>query len=206
MTGGAVVFDLDGTLVDTMTVVPDAYAGTVRALGGPDVTPEQVVAAWRLGSTPAVLAHFLGRPPTAEDLEHFHRRLDAAAATVRPFPGVVELLGDLARAGRPLGVFTGATRRAATMMLDAAGLTGLFAVVVCGDEVGRAKPAPDGLELACRLLGVRAADAVYVGDAETDLQCARRAGARAVHASWGLPTGPYPGPVARHPRDVLALV
>ncbi|TMR97430.1 HAD family hydrolase [Nonomuraea basaltis] len=207
MRASAVVFDLDGTLVDTMMSVPTAYAGTIRALGGPAVTPEDVVAAWHLGSTPVVLAHFLGRPASAEDLNSFYRHLDVAVAAVRPFPGVADMIGALSRAGHPLGVFTSATRRATTLMLAIAGLAELFTVVVCGDEIGRPKPAPEGLELACRLLGVTATDAIYVGDADVDLECARRAGARGIHASWGVPAvsrtrSPL---VARRPQDVIGL-
>jgi HAD superfamily hydrolase (TIGR01549 family) len=203
----AVVFDLDGTLVDTMVSVPAAYADTIGALGGPAVSPEEVVATWHIGPTPVVLAHFLGRPPSAEDLECFHRHLEIAAGHVRSFPGVVDMLGALTGAGHPLGVYTSATRRAATLMLAGAGLKGMFSAVVCGDEVTRPKPAPEGLDLACRLLCVGVSDTIYVGDAETDLQCARRAGARGIHARWGL-TGTArarTGRTAEHPRDVVAL-
>jgi beta-phosphoglucomutase-like phosphatase (HAD superfamily) len=80
----AVVFDLDGTLIDTMTSVPLAYAEAIRERGGPDLTPDQVVAAWHLGPTPAVLAHFLGRPVTDGDLACFHDRMAVAAESARP--------------------------------------------------------------------------------------------------------------------------
>ncbi|MBB6546969.1 HAD family hydrolase [Nonomuraea rubra] len=202
------MFDLDGTLVDTMMSVPTAYADTIGALDGPVISPQDVVAAWNLGPTPAVLAHFLGRSASAEDLECFYRHLDVAAANVHAFPGVVDLLGALSRAGHPLGVFTSATRRAATLMLANAGLKGLFSVVVCGDEVSHPKPSPEGLELACRLLGVEATAAVYVGDAEVDLHCARRAGARGIHASWSLvgTVRACSDLTAQHPRDVIGLV
>jgi len=65
----AVVFDLDGTLVDTMTIAPTVYVGTIRALGGPELSPDTVAATWHVGATPAVLAHFLGRLPA----RHLHR-------------------------------------------------------------------------------------------------------------------------------------
>ncbi|MGP3963209.1 HAD family hydrolase [Nonomuraea sp. 3N208] len=207
MRAAAVVFDLDGTLIDTMRSVPTTYADTIRALGGPDLSPEDVVAAWHLGATPIVLAHFLGRPASAEDLEVFYSHLAVVAANIRPFPGVADMLGHLSRAGHPLGIFTGATRRAATLTLTAAGLAGLLPVIVCGDEVGEPKPAPEGLERVCRLLEVIIADTIYVGDAEVDLECARRAGAQAIHASWGVLDTACARfhLVARHPRDVMEL-
>jgi HAD superfamily hydrolase (TIGR01509 family) len=202
----AVVFDLDGTLVDTMTIAPMVYVETIRARGGPEVSPAAVVAAWHIGATPVVLAHFLSRPVTAADLECFHRHFEAAIADVRPFPGVLDLIDDLGTAGCRLGIFTAATRRSTDLLLAGTGLDQLFPVVVCGDEVVEPKPAPEGLLLACQRLGVDAAETAYVGDAEVDLRCAGAAGALAVQARWGV-TAPTPVtvPVARRPGEVLDL-
>jgi HAD superfamily hydrolase (TIGR01549 family) len=204
----AVVFDLDGTLLDTMTLAPTVYADTIHALGGPDVSPSDVVAAWHIGPTPTVLAHFLGRPASVEDIECFYRHFEAAGAAARPFPGVVEMVDTLGRAGYRLGIFTSATRRAATLMLCTAGLDGVFPTVICGDEISEPKPAPEGLWLACQYLGVSAAATAYVGDAEVDLQCAEIAGSVAVHARWGATTTAaedFPL-VAYRPSDVIELL
>jgi HAD superfamily hydrolase (TIGR01549 family) len=202
------VFDLDGTLLDTMILAPKAYADTIRSLGGPELSVNQVVAAWNVGPTPVVLAHFLGRAIAPEDIECFHSYFEAATAAVQPFPAVVEMLDTLRHKGYRLGVYTTATRRAATRMLAAAGLDGRFPTVIGGDEVSEPKPAPLGLQLACRRLGVSAAEAAYVGDAEVDLRCAQAAGSLGVHAAWGAPTATVTGisPVARHPGDVVGFL
>jgi HAD superfamily hydrolase (TIGR01549 family) len=204
----AVVFDLDGTLVDTMTSAPQAYADTIRSLSGPEVSASDVVAVWHLGPTPVVLEHFLGRQISPDDAERFHRFFDAVVATVEPFPGVIEMLDALSRNGNRLGVFTTATRRAATGTLTATGLAGYFSVVVGGDDVSRPKPAPDGLELSCRRLGTGVTDTVYVGDAAVDLQCAESANASGIHAAWGSMNGnePTAGLIARRPHNVVQLV
>ncbi|MDO3702761.1 HAD family hydrolase [Micromonospora sp. C28SCA-DRY-2] len=204
----AVVFDLDGTLVDSMTIAPAVYSDTIRALGGPEVSPAAVVATWHIGHTPVVLAHFLRRPVTAADLECFHRRFEAAFADVRPFPGVVDLAEELRRAGCRLGIFTAALRRTTTRVLAGTGLDRLFPVVVCGDEVAAPKPAPDGLRLACRRLGVDVAETAYVGDAAVDLACAEAAGAVPVHARWAATaTACADVPLVAHrPADVLDLL
>ena len=203
----AVVFDLDGTLVDTMTSAPQAYADTIRSLGGPAVSPSEVVAVWHIGPTPVVLEHFLGRPVSSRDTERFHRHFAAVVASVEVFPGVVEMLDALSQ-GHRLGVLTTATRRAATRMLTGSGLAGYFPVVVGGDEVTRPKPAPDGLELSCRRLGTGVTDAVYIGDAAVDLQCAEAANASGIHAAWGSVNGiaPMAKRIAQRPRDVVELV
>jgi HAD superfamily hydrolase (TIGR01549 family) len=204
----AIVFDLDGTLVDTMTSAPQAYADTIRSLGGPDVSASEVVAVWHIGPTEVVLEHFLGRPVSRHDTEHFHRFFAAVVATVEPFPGVVEMLDALGRGGHRLGVFTTATRRAATTMLTGAGLADYFAIVVGGDEVSRPKPAPDGLELTCRRLGTSVTNTVYIGDATVDLQCADAANASGIHAAWDSVNiiEPTTERIAQRPHDVVELV
>jgi HAD superfamily hydrolase (TIGR01509 family) len=203
----AVIFDLDGTLVDTMALVPLAYADTVAARGGPTVTPDEVVAAWHIGSTPVLLAHFLGRPADDDDLECYYRRLDDAATAARPFPGVAAMVDALAETGHRVGVFTSATRRAATALLASAGLSGHFRTLVCGDEVSEPKPAPHGLRLACEHLHVEVGQTAYVGDAEVDLRCAEAAGAIGIHAGWGSPAQ-FPGShlIATTPGEILDLV
>jgi HAD superfamily hydrolase (TIGR01509 family) len=203
----AVVFDLDGTLVDTMNLVPQAYADTIATLGGPATTPDQVVAAWHLGPTSVLLAHFLGRPTGHDDLECYYRHLDRAAAAARPFPGVVAMVDGLAAAGHRLAVFTSATRRAATSLLDSTGLSARFPVVVGGDEVAAPKPAPHGLHIACGHLDVPVRRAAYVGDAEVDLRCAAAAGAVGIHAGWGS-WQRFAGDhyVAAAPGEVVGLV
>ncbi len=208
MTIEAVVFDLDGTLLDTMTSVPLAYTQAIRERGGPGLTPDQVVAAWHLGPTPVVLAHFLGRAVTDGDLECFHDRIAVAAGSARPFSGIPELLRALRRGGHALAVFTSATGRIAASMLAGTGLSEYFPVVVTGDMAALPKPAPDGLLDTCHLLGIPAAATAYVGDSATDLRCARTAGAMPIHARWSPHTvdAPQFSRAAHRPRDVLAFI
>jgi HAD superfamily hydrolase (TIGR01549 family) len=208
VTGRAVVFDLDGTLLDTMTVVPAAYVRAIRELGGPDLTPQELVAAWHLGPSPVVLGHFLGRETTGDDLEHFYMRMTESAAATQLFPGITELLRGLRDDGYALAVYTSATRRGVGATLARTRLSELIPVVVTGDEVARPKPAPDGLLDTCRLLGIPATAAAYVGDAETDLQCAAAAGAIPVHARWSPHTVSAAGfsYAAQRPGDVRALL
>src|SRR4051812_32836899 len=95
----AVVFDLDGTLVDTMGVILNVYVETIRAQGGAVVTPNDVLAQFAIGPTPMVLEHFLGRSIAPEDLDAYYVAYAAAIATLQPFPGVVTMLEQLERAG-----------------------------------------------------------------------------------------------------------
>ena len=204
----AVVFDLDGTLVDTLVSAPAAYANTLRSLGGLEVSAEDVLAAWHLGPTPVVLAHFLGRAITSADLECFYECFATAMATVQPFPGVLEMMGALRGAGYFVGVFTTATRRAATLMVTNAALGDYIMALVGGDEVDEPKPDPAGLRLTCLRLGVVTDEAAYVGDTEADLICAQAAGSLPIHASWGAlsATTSQHSMIARRPSEVIKLL
>lgn len=183
----AVVFDMDGTLFDSSLVVPRAFADTIRALGGPSLTRDEVVGSYAIGPPEPIMAHFLQRPVTAEELGAYHARLagEAAEQGLQPYPGVETALDALAPLVA-LGVFTNADTGNASTLLGTAGLGDRFGAVVGANEVApHFKPEPDGLLLACERLGVRAERTAYVGDSPFDALVARRAGAIAVAAAWG---------------------
>ena len=175
------VFDMDGTLLDSSVAVPAAYQAAVRRLGGPELSPEQVVAGYARGPSDVLLAHLLGRDLSAGESEVYYDEL--AGVTVRPYPGVAAALTRLRAAGQPIAVFTGASRRAATMLLTGAGIT--VDVLVGGDEIARPKPAGDGLLLTADRLGLPAPELAYIGDAPNDLLAARAVRALSAAAAWG---------------------
>lgn len=180
----ALVWDMDGTLIDSATVVPDAFIATVEQHGGPAVDRRDVIALYSLGEPAVMLERMLGRPLSGAEVGSYHEELARRAGGVRAYPGVTEALQSLHGQVR-MAVFTGASTRAATILLTAAGLTGFFDHVVGGDQVRNPKPHPDGVILAAGRLGSGPRCCAYVGDAPTDLEAASRAGATPVAAGWG---------------------
>ena len=181
----AVLWDIDGTLVDSSAIVPDAFVETVLALGGPRLTRDEVVAHYDAGAPHVMLGLMLGREPTRELGERYHETLARVGSGVRVHDGVVEVLAELHGRGVPMGVFTGNSARAAAILLEAAGLRRWFDVVVGGDQVERPKPAPDGVLRAAQELGFDPAQCVYVGDSPLDVGAGRDAGALPLAAGWG---------------------
>jgi phosphoglycolate phosphatase-like HAD superfamily hydrolase len=203
----ALIWDMDGTLIDSATVVPDAFIATTAALGGTSCTRDEVVALYSLGEPATMLGHLLDRPASRSDVDAYHRELASRADGVRPYLGIQETLVGLQPA-LPMGVFTGASTRAAEILLSSAGLADHFRIIVGGNQVTAPKPDPGGIELACRLLGLRTVDCAYIGDAPTDLEAARRSGALPLAAGWGhlhQPPADAVAQVIEHPTDLLAL-
>jgi HAD superfamily hydrolase (TIGR01509 family) len=208
MKPAAVIWDMDGTLFDSSTVVPDAFIAALSAAGAGDVLPQQVIDAYGLGPPSILLGHFLARPATDEDIDRYHRELELAASEVTVYAGIPEIL-HLMKRRLGLAVFTGASGRAADILLRATGLVRYFDAIVGGDEIANPKPAPDGILEACRRLGVSTSRAAYVGDAAVDLEAARRAGVHAIAAGWGhmyLPGAAQADAVAASPLDLPAAV
>jgi len=185
----AVVFDMDGTLIDSSWVVPAAFIATIAELGGPTLKRDEVIASYVIGTPAAIMERFLGRPIDPSEIDGYHARLRAETELrgVHPYPGIVGTLEALA-GSVALGMFTNADLGNVDVLLEAAGLQDRFDALVGADEVApNFKPAPDGLLLACERLGVTAASTAYVGDSPQDGETAHHAGSVAVAARWGHP-------------------
>jgi HAD superfamily hydrolase (TIGR01549 family) len=203
----AFVFDMDGTLIESHGAVTAAYRAAVLAGGGIDPSDADIIAAYPVGPPSAILAQLLGRAATAQDLRRYYSHLATSAHKVIVYDGVADLLSKTSRQV-PIGLFTGASQQAAHILLDRVGLREHFRTIVGGDEVEKPKPDPEGVNLACRRLGIKPGRIAYVGDSPLDLQAARCSGAMAVGAAWGHQYDPSaPADLtANHPRDLLSLI
>ncbi|WP_327313466.1 HAD family hydrolase [Streptomyces sp. NBC_01235] len=181
MTVKELVWDMDGTLLDTTAVVPAALARAVRVLGGPVVDADDIVAAYWRGTPEVIMEHLVARPLTPTETDVYYRELEGVE--VAPYPEVADAFAALQAQGRALAVFTGASSRAAGMLLESAGLP--VDVLIGGDHVERPKPAPDGILMASEKLGIDPVNVAYVGDSPLDLRAATAAGSQSAAAAWG---------------------
>lgn len=184
-----VLFDLDGTLVDTAPDLGHA-ANHVRATLGLPPLPLADYRPVASAGARGLLHKALGITPEHPDFDA-HRRLflDRYRAHLaddsRPFDGVAELLAGIEAQQRRWGVMTNKPAWLTGPLLDALDLAARACCAVSADEVPRAKPAPDGLLHAAALAGVAASNCVYVGDDLRDIDAARAAGMRSIAAAWG---------------------
>lgn len=185
----AVVFDLDGTLVDSMPLVLRSFAHALAPFR-PDLSIDDIF--HRLGGPPArIMLELTGDEVKAAEAM---RRLEEVGfyngALVSPFEGMRQMLDTLKRRGIELGVWTGRDRATTKSIITAHGLGGLFTAMVCGDDLPTHKPHPEGLTAILQRLRVGAAEALYVGDADADVLGGAEIGVRTVLISHGREVSP----------------
>ena len=184
-----ILFDMDGTVLDTLEDLWASTNAVLRALGRPERTlaeirsfvgngaANQIRCAMPAGSSDEAVADALARYRVyyaAHCREH-----------TRPYPGVVPMLETLAAAGRRLAVVSNKPD-GAVHALSEEHFGGLLPVAIGETPERRRKPAPDAVEAALAALGVDKAGAVYVGDSEVDVATARNAGLPLIAVSWGF--------------------
>ncbi len=182
-----VLFDLDGTLADTVDLIVASYEHALQ-----EVLEARVPA--------AEIRTWIGRPLQAAVIDAFPDRADRIEQFVAAYrqwnlahhdemikqvPGMSGLLEDLITGGVRLGVVTSKMNRTAARGLASVGLDGQIQILAGQEETGRHKPHPEPLLHAAHILGVDPGQCVYVGDATVDLQAAHAAGMDSIGVTWG---------------------
>ncbi len=193
----AVLFDLDGTLLDSFLCHLEIYqtslarfgvsldAGRFRRLYSPN---------WN------EFYRRVGLPPASWEAANAAWLRESHAHAPQPFPGTTDTLALLSRHYR-LGLVTSGSRARVDADLERGSLARFFHTVVTADDVREPKPAPEGLRAALRALGLHARQALYVGDTQPDYEFARAAGVAFVGV-----TSAFSGPAASDGYIRLAAV
>lgn len=204
-----VVFDLDGTVVDTVELIVESFRYATSTVLG-EVLPDEFILAG------------VGRPlrtqmerlsaEHAQELydvyrEYNHRRHDEL---IRGYDGIEEVLDALKAAGRRTGIVTSKSRDTTGMAFRAVGLEERFDVVVTATDTTEHKPSPAPLQLCLQRLEATAEGSIYIGDSPFDIQAGAAAGMTTAAVAWGvfgrdalLAAGPDFW--LDEPRDLLAL-
>jgi pyrophosphatase PpaX len=204
-----VVFDLDGTVVDTVELIVESFRYATSTVLG-KVLPDELILAGvgrplrtqmeRLSAEHAQALYDVYR-------EYNHRRHDEL---IRGYDGIEEVLDALRAAGRRTGIVTSKSRDTTAMAFRAVGLQERFDVVVTATDTTEHKPSPVPLRLCLQRLNATAAGSIYVGDSPFDIQAGAAAGMATAAVAWGvfgrevlLAAGPDYW--LDEPRDLLAL-
>jgi pyrophosphatase PpaX len=207
-----VLFDLDGTLIDSIRLILDSYHHTLQMHGLPARSDDD----WLRGVGTPLKVQFA-------EWEEDPAALDALIATYREYNlrnhdamvtvygGVVDAVREIRAAGLKTGLVTSKNRHGAMRGLSLVGLETAMDVLVCADDVVNPKPHPEPVEMAVRLLGADLESTVFVGDSIHDMHAGRAAGVRTVAVLWGPfgrshLEGATPDYWITEPRELVALV
>ena len=184
----AVLFDLDGTLLDTAADLCAAANAILREEGRDELAVDTLRPAVSRGSRAMLAVAFPDLDAAARE-PLVPRFLAAYANDIarhsRLFDDMDDVLGAIEAAGSRWGIVTNKPEALAVALVDALGLSRRCAVLIGGDTLPVRKPDPLPLRETCARLGVDVRDAVYVGDDERDVQAARATPMKSIAAAWG---------------------
>jgi pyrophosphatase PpaX len=180
-----VVFDLDGTVVDTVELIVESFRHATRSVLS-EVLPDEVIIAG-VGQPLMAQMERLSADHARElyDVyrEYNHRRHDEL---IRGYEGMAEVLDALKAAGRRLGIVTSKSHDTTEMAFRAVGLREHFDVVVTASDTAEHKPSPVPLRLCLERLGAPPDGSMYVGDSPVDIEAGKAAGMATAAVAWGV--------------------
>jgi phosphoglycolate phosphatase len=182
------IFDLDGTLIDSKQDLIHSVNAMLRELGRGELA-EETISAYIGQGAPQLVARALGDGCTEQErqraLQFFLSYYELHKMdTTRAYPGVAETLEKLA--GMPMAVLTNKPVRISVRILDEMGLAKYFRAIYGGNSFETKKPDPQGAKTILREFGAEPREALLVGDSEVDVQTARNAGTLAAAVNYGF--------------------
>src|SRR6266478_2908271 len=184
----ALIFDLDGTLIDSKQDLIHSVNAMLRELGRQELAAETISGYIGHGA-PRLVARALGGAATEEELRgalqfflgyYEEHKMDNTCA----YPGVAETLAQLSHL--PMAVLTNKPARISVLILNSLGLGEYFRAIYGGDSFESKKPDPFGANKILQEFGIAAREALLVGDSEVDVQTARNAGTQAAAVNYGF--------------------
>ncbi|MBG6290407.1 N-acetylmuramic acid 6-phosphate phosphatase MupP [Pseudomonas nitroreducens] len=212
----AVLFDMDGTLLDTAPDFVAVCQAMLKAHGRAPIDDQRIQDVVSGGARAMVAATFDMDPeaPGFETLrqEFLDRYQEHCAVFTRPYEGMAELLESIERSRLIWGVVTNKPVRFAAPIMQQLGLAERSAVLVCPDHVKNSKPDPEMLLLACSQLNIDPSQVLFIGDDLRDIESGRAAGTKTAAVRYGY-IHPDDNPahwgadvIVDHPRDLLAVL
>lgn len=177
-----VIFDIDGTMADTLPICVMAFQKTLKGVSGVNYQPEEITRYFSLAEG-GILSKFVNDDEFPDTLAVYYRELEGLHRENNPvLPGITDLLEELSSHNIPMGVVTGKGRISAELTLKAMDLLKYFPYVEHGSDLAADKTI--GLRRILSSYNIDPQEAVYIGDMESDILDAKKVGMFAAGASW----------------------
>ena len=181
-----VIFDFDGTVMDTNNVILNSWQHTFRTLENREEKPETIIKTFG-EPLELTMKNFFPDVPVEESIAIYRSyHYDNFGKLISVFPGMKELIRELKDKNYKLGLVTSRLRKTTMQGLEAYDLLPYFEVIVTADDTTKHKPDPEPLNIALEKLGAAPENSVMVGDTMFDILCARNAGVKSVLVSWSM--------------------
>lgn len=179
-----IVFDIDGTLIDTEYAVIHSLQDTIAHLTGKNLTNEELI--FILGITGEDALRRLNIKNIEEALSLWDNNMKKYSRTVCVFNGIHELLKALIKSGYEPGIVTSKTKKEFEHDFMVFDIASLFKTIICADDTAKHKPDPEPLLKYMELTKCSGRELLYIGDSIYDMECAKRAGTDFSFAQWGI--------------------
>lgn len=178
-----ILFDLDGTLIDTNELIIASFTHTIEKYSDRAYGREEIL---DFIGPPLRDSLKLIDPDRVEEMVETYRKhnIDNHHAYVRAYDGVVDTIKQLNESGYRLGIVTTKMRHTVQMGLELTGLDGMFETIITLDDVANAKPHPEPVIKALQALDSKASEAIMVGDNTHDIEAGKNAGTQTAGVAW----------------------
>ena len=181
-----VLFDFDGTLVNTNDAIIASWQHTYKHYTGREASLERITSCFGEPLLVTMAREFPGVEPEKSAEVYRRFQVENTDELVKVFDGIPELLEALKEEGYRIAIVTSRTRESANRYLDMLGIGGYFEDMVSCDDTHAHKPNPEPILLCLAKLGITKDEAIMIGDSPFDMKCANNAGVKSVLVDWRI--------------------
>lgn len=178
------IFDLDGTLIDSYPLTTFAFKEVIKKWGDVELTEDEIYLSFGPPEK-EIFKNYVGKENLEKCYNEYVRIFEENIERIRVFEGIREVLTELKGLRMPVGIFTGRGRELSLKLIELKNLTLFIDELVSSEDVPHPKPYPDGVEEVCRRLGLKPGQCLHVGDSFMDIIAGKKAGAITAGALWG---------------------
>lgn len=178
-----VLFDFDGTIADTLPLIYSAFRSTFQQFLGKHYADSDIRKLMGPAEIP-IIESLISADQQETAIEYFYQTYEDEHRSIHNHPEIIRMLDTFQAHNIKMGLVTAKGRRSADISIHALGLARYFNPVICGDEVSKGKPDPEGIYQAMEQLAAKPDTTLFVGDGNADIGAARAAGITAVGVNW----------------------